>query len=69
MVGLRPKTYSCSIDDSIEDKKVKRTNKWVIKQILKFNDYRNCLVNNENILRSLQRFESKVHNVCTKEIN
>ena len=29
------------------DKKEKRTKKVVIKQILKFNDYKNCLLYNE----------------------
>ena len=50
-------------------KKQKRTKKCVIKIILKFNDYKNCLLNNEVILESQQRFKSEAHNVYTEEIN
>ena len=35
----------------------------------KFNDYKNCLINNEIILNSEQRFKSEAHNVYTEEIN
>ena len=41
-VALRPKTYSYFMDDGNGDKKVKGTNKCVIKWILKFYDYLNC---------------------------
>ena len=51
------------------DKKVKRTKKCVIKRRLKFNDYEDCLLSNEIILKSQQRFKSKAHNVYTEEIN
>ena len=50
-------------------KKAKGTKKCVIKRILRFNDYKNCLLNNEVILKSQQRFKSKTHNVYSKEIN
>ena len=33
-----------------------------------FNDYKNCLLNNEIILRSQQRFKNEAHNVYTEEI-
>ena len=67
-VGLRPKTYSYSIDDGSNKTKTKGTRKWVIKRILKFNDYKNCLLNNEIILKLQQRFESETHNVYIEEI-
>ena len=38
-------------------KKAKGTKKCVIKRILKFNDYKYCLLNNEIILKSQQRFK------------
>ena len=57
------------MDDGNSDKKAKGTKKCVIKRILKFNDYKNCLLNNEVILKSQQRFKSEVHNVYTEEIN
>ena len=43
-VTLRPKTYSYLTDDGKEDKKAKGTKKCVIKRIIKFNDYKNCLL-------------------------
>ena len=51
------------------DKKAKGTKTCVIKRVLKFNDYKDCLLNNEIILKSQQRFKSEAHNVYTEEIN
>ena len=53
-VALRPKTYSYLMDDGGSDKKVKGTKKCVIKRRLKFNDYKDCLLSNEIILKSQQ---------------
>ena len=58
-VALRPKTYSYLTDDCKEDKKAKGTKKSVIKRMIKFNDYKNCLLNGEVILKSKQKFKSK----------
>ena len=55
---LRPKSYSYLIDDGKEDKKAKGTRKCVIKRMIKFNDYKNCLLKYEVILKSQQRFIS-----------
>ena len=68
-VALRPKTYSYLTDDCIEDKKAKGTKKCVIKRMIKFNDYKNCLLNGEVVLKSQQRFKSEGHNVYTENIN
>ena len=35
----------------------------------KFNDYKNCLLNDEILSKSQQRFNSEAHNVYTEEIN
>ena len=67
--ALRPKTYSYLTDDCKEDKKAKGTKKCVIKRRLKFNDYKDCLLNNEIILKSQQRFKSERHDVYTEKIN
>ena len=40
----RPKTYSFLMNDGNSDKKAKGTKKWVIKKILQFNDYKDCLL-------------------------
>ena len=68
-VTLRPKTYSYLTDDCKEDKKAKGTKKCVIKRMIKFNDYENCLLKDEIILKSQQRFKSKKHDVYTENIN
>ena len=68
-VALRPKTYSYLTDDCKEDKKAKGTKKFVIKRMIKFDDYKNCLLNGEVILKSQQRFIRKGHNVYTENIN
>ena len=56
------------MDDRGRDKKAKGTKKCVIKQRVKFNDYKDCLLNDEIILKSQQRFKSERH-VHTQEIN
>ena len=66
---LRPKTYSYLTDDCKEDKKGKGTKKCVIKRMIKFDDYKNCLLKDEVILKSQQRFISKKHEVYTENIN
>ena len=68
-VILRPKTYSYLTDDCKEDKKAKGTKKGVIKRMIKFNDYKNCLLKVVVILKSQQRFISKKHDVYTENIN
>ena len=68
-VALRPKTYSYLTDDCKEDKKAKGTKKCVIKRMIKFDDYKNWLLNSEVILKSQQRFISKGHDVYTENIN
>ena len=68
-VAFRPKTYSYLTDDGKEDKKAKGTKKYIIKRMIKFNDYKNCLLKDEVILKSQQRFISKKHDVYTKNIN
>ena len=69
VVALRAKTYSYLTDDGRSDKKAKGTKKCVTKRILKFNYYKDCLLNNEIILKSQQRFKSEKHDVYTEEIN
>ena len=68
-ITLRPKTYSYLTDDGQEDKKAKGTKTCVIKKMIKFNDYKKCLLNDELLLKSQQRFISKKHDVCTENIN
>ena len=68
-VTWRPKTYLYLTDDGKEDKKAKGTKKCVIKRMIKFDDYKKCLLNGEVILKSQQRFISKKYDVYTENIN
>ena len=65
-VTLIPKTYSYLTDDDKNVKKANKTKKLVIQRILKFNDYKNCVFTNKNILKSRQRFKGKTHCVYTE---
>ena len=68
-VTLRPKTYSFLTVDGKEDKRAKGTKKCIIKKMIKFNVYKKCLLDDEVILKSQQRFISKKHDVYNKNIN
>ena len=68
-VTLRSKTYPFLTDDGKEDKKAKGTKKCVIKKMIKINDYKKCLLNDEVMLKPQQRFISKKHDVYTENIN
>ena len=68
-VALRPKTYSYMTDEVIEMKKPKGTKKCVIKKMLKFEDYKKCLLDNAPMLKSQQRFKSENHEVYKENIN
>ena len=57
------------MDDYSEKKKAKGTKKCVIKRILKFNTYGDCLFDNKIILESHQRVKSDYRNVYTNQIN
>ena len=57
------------MDNGDTNKKAKGAKKCAIKRILKFNDYKNCLMNNRIVLKSQQRFKSDLHNDYTEGIN
>ena len=46
-VTLRPKTYSYLTDNGKENKKAKGAKKCVIKKMIKFSDYKKCLLNDD----------------------
>ena len=68
-IALRPKTYSYLTDNDKIDKKAKGTKKCVIKKMIKFDDYKKCLLNDKVILKSQQRFISTKHDVYTENVN
>ena len=61
-VALRPKKLFIL-------NKTKGTKKCVIKRRLKFSNYKDCLLNNEIVLKSQQRFKSEKHDEYTEEVN
>ena len=70
IVAVRPKTYSyCLMVDGNADKKAKGTKKCVVKLMLKFTDFKNCLLDNKIVLKSKQILKSEQHNVYTEKIN
>ena len=50
-------------------KKKKGTKKCVTKRRLMFENYKDCLFNNEILLKTQQRFKSDPHEVYTEEVN
>ena len=68
-IALRPKTYSYLTDNDKMDKKAKGTKKCVIKKMIKFDDYKKCLLNDKVILKSQQRFISNKQDVYTEDVN
>ena len=68
-IALRPRTYSYLTDNDKIDKKAKRTKKCVIKKMIKFDDYKKCLLNDKVILKSQQRFICTTHDGYTENIN
>ena len=67
-IALRPKTYSYLIDNDKIDKKAKGTKKCVTKKMIKFDDYKKCLLNDKMILNSQQRFISTKHDVYAEDV-
>ena len=68
-IALRPKTYFYLSDNNKIDKKAKGTKKCIIKKMIKFDDYKKCLLNDKVILKSQQRFISNGHDVYTEDVN
>ena len=56
-------------DNDKIDKKAKGTKKCIIKKMIKFDDYKKYLLNDQVILKSQQRFISKKHDVYTEDAN
>ena len=68
-IALRPKTYSYLTDNDQIDKKTKRTKKCIIRKMIKFDDYKKCLLNAKVILKSQQRLISTKQDVSIKDVN
>ena len=69
IVFLRSKAYSFTLTDLSEEKKLKGIGKTTIKKDIKFNDYKNCLFNNETKMSKMYTLNSDKHNMFINEIN
>ena len=69
IVFLRSKAYSFTLTDLSEEKKLKGIGKTTIKKDIKFNDYKNCLFNNEKQLNRMYTMNSENHNMYINEVN
>ena len=69
LCALGPKIYAYLIHDDNEKKKAKETKKAVIKHIIMYENYKDCLFNNKAILKKQQRFKSDYHEMYTEEVN
>ena len=69
VVAVRPKTCAYLMDDGAYHKKANGTKKCVIKQKIMFENYKDCLFNNETVYRSQERFKSYYYAMYTEEVN
>ncbi|MCG7891854.1 MAG: hypothetical protein N0C80_16560 [Candidatus Thiodiazotropha endolucinida] len=73
-VFLRSKAYSYTLVDPLrkhlsEEKKLKGISKTTIKKDIKFNDYKDCLFNNETKMNKMYTLNSDKHEMFLNEIN
>ena len=61
--------YAYLMDDGSEKEKAEGTKKPVMKRILMYKNYKDCLFNSKTILKKQQRFKSDYHEVYTEEVN
>ena len=57
------------MDDGSNHKKTKWTKKCLIKQKIKFENYKDCLFNTKTVYRSQERFKRYYHVTYTEEVN
>ena len=65
----RSKKYAYLMDDDIEHKKAKETNKCIIKRRTNLKDSKDSFFENKTISKSQLRFKSDLHIVYTEEVN
>ena len=75
-IGLRPKLYSFKLEEKKEgedklkeEKKAKGVKDCVIKKSLSFEDYKKCLFSEEKLMREMNIFCTKSHDICSTTVN
>ena len=66
---MRPKLYSFKIEESKEVRKCKGIKKNVVKKVMEFEDYVQCLFSGEKQMRSMKIIRSENHHIFSKEVN
>ena len=66
-VGLKPNMYSCLVDYSLEHKKAKGASINVVETI-SHSEYKDALLNHKSLRHSINRIQSKDHEIRTYEI-
>ena len=56
-------------DNDKIDKKAKGTKKCAVNKMIKFHDYKNCLLDDKTLLKPQQRFISNKHDVYMEDVN
>ena len=67
-VGLRPKMYLYLVDDNSEHKKVKGVNRNIVATV-SHNEYKDVLLYKKCLRRSMNRIQSKDHDIGTLSLN
>ena len=68
-VGLRSKMYSCVQNDEITCKKAKGILKNIVKNVIKHEDYKKILFNNDHMYNKMKTIRSENHEIYSLEIN
>ena len=68
-IGLRSKMYSYTKDDGINNKTAKGIAKNVIKKVIKHEDYKNILFNNEQMYHNMKTIRSDLHILKSFSLN
>ena len=68
-IAPRPKLYSYRKSEGVKGNECKGIKKNVVKRMITFEDYKNCLFKKSNIYRSQMLFRSYRHDVHTIEVN
>ena len=68
-VGLCPKLYSFKVEDSSETRKAKGVKKNVIKNAVSFEDYKECLFSEKEVMKDMNIIRSRNHDIFSMTIN
>ena len=67
--GLRPKLYTFKVEEKGETRKAKGVKKNVIKKSLSFEDYKKCLLSEDELMKERNIIRSENHNIYSMTVN